>query len=526
MAVVQVVTGTGTTAPEATLTATAGNYLCVMVLMETGGADINATITTQSGSTSSWTAMTAADQNNNTDFYSQSGSWATVSSTGSTTIRGASTATNSHIIVVELDSVSGFDTGAYQRITTIGTDQSVGPSVTPASAPARRVGFALDWTGSSNAAPTVGTGWTDHGASWPYGGGPNVVRVVSFAETSVVADQMQLTDTSGSIWHLTQFAFTEVDPATLEQEGFRFGIDDDSESAHTWSQAQDTDDTTALDTTRLLRVLVNATDDPPSTAYTLRYQKNGSGGYVAVPVGASPTITVNASVGLGTDDAQQIGTTMTTTGVTIGASLDATTEYVGLRFQSIAIPQGATITNAYLRVVPSGTAEDEPLVTIAGFDEDNTATFSTTASNITNRTITTATVAWSNTNLSATGTSYHNSPALTTIVQEIVDRGGWASGNAMGFRIQGGATSTRNSTSSPPPTLRQAVKRPRHGSQLPVARPRATSLPAGAGTTRTAPTASTLLPMTTRKWNGRCGSGLQLSITTITIFACTQVKTR
>lgn len=36
-----------------------------------------------------------------------------------------------------------------------------------------------------------------------------------------------------------------------------------------------------------LRVQVQAADDPASLAYTLRYQKNGGGGYVAVPVGAT-----------------------------------------------------------------------------------------------------------------------------------------------------------------------------------------------------------------------------------------------
>lgn len=77
--------------------------------------------------------------------------------------------------------------------------------------------------------------------------------------------------------------------ATLDQEGFRWGVDDDTESAHTWAAAQDANLTAPLDTNTLLRVLVDATGDPASTAYTLRYQKGGAGGYVAVPVGASST---------------------------------------------------------------------------------------------------------------------------------------------------------------------------------------------------------------------------------------------
>lgn len=74
--------------------------------------------------------------------------------------------------------------------------------------------------------------------------------------------------------------------ATTDQEGFRFGEDDGSESAHTWTDAQDTN-ITAPTGTKLLRVLVDAADDPSSAAYTLRAQKNGSGGYAPVALGAT-----------------------------------------------------------------------------------------------------------------------------------------------------------------------------------------------------------------------------------------------
>jgi hypothetical protein len=92
---------------------------------------------------------------------------------------------------------------------------------------------------------------------------------------------------------------------SLEQEGFRFGIDEANEAGHTWSQNQDTDDSVSIGTSRLLRMLINATLDPASAAYTLRYQKNGSGGYVAVPVGASITedigTTSYSAIGTGTN---------------------------------------------------------------------------------------------------------------------------------------------------------------------------------------------------------------------------------
>ena len=78
-----------------------------------------------------------------------------------------------------------------------------------------------------------------------------------------------------------------VAAAAVDQEGARFGIDDGSESAHSWAQAQDVNDSVAIGTARLIRALINGTGDPASAAFTLRYQKNGAGGYLPVPVGPS-----------------------------------------------------------------------------------------------------------------------------------------------------------------------------------------------------------------------------------------------
>lgn len=87
-------------------------------------------------------------------------------------------------------------------------------------------------------------------------------------------------------WAAVAASFIEVSSATLEQEGFRFGEDDGNEASHTFTAAQDTSIMAAAGT-KLLRVLVNATGDPLTAAYTLRAQKNGSGGYTAVGVGST-----------------------------------------------------------------------------------------------------------------------------------------------------------------------------------------------------------------------------------------------
>lgn len=62
---------------------------------------------------------------------------------------------------------------------------------------------------------------------------------------------------------------------TREQEGFRWVNDDGSESASTFAASQDTNITAAAAATRRLRVLVNATGDPPTTAYKLQWRISG-----------------------------------------------------------------------------------------------------------------------------------------------------------------------------------------------------------------------------------------------------------
>jgi hypothetical protein len=73
-----------------------------------------------------------------------------------------------------------------------------------------------------------------------------------------------------------------IAPATAfkDQEGFAFGDDDGNEASHTLG-SQDADLTAVLGT-KTLRTLVNITGSGSNLIPSIRYQKNGSGGYVAV----------------------------------------------------------------------------------------------------------------------------------------------------------------------------------------------------------------------------------------------------
>lgn len=99
----------------------------------------------------------------------------------------------------------------------------------------------------------------------------------------------------------------------------------------------------------------------------------------------------------------------------------------GMRFQNLTIPPGSTINVAYCSIRATNTSSDDPNVDIFAEAADNPADFSTTA-DVTGRTRSTANVQWTATGI---GTGEVNSPSIVTVIQEIINRGGWASGNAL-----------------------------------------------------------------------------------------------
>ncbi len=75
-------------------------------------------------------------------------------------------------------------------------------------------------------------------------------------------------------------------------------------------------------------------------------------------------------------------------------------------------------------------------LTIYGQDVDNAAAFATTKKNVSGRIKTSAYVTWSPGSWSEVNAT-QASPELKAVVQEIVDRPGWKSGNNMAFIITG-----------------------------------------------------------------------------------------
>lgn len=128
---------------------------------------------------------------------------------------------------------------------------------------------------------------------------------------------------------------------------------------------------------------------------------------------------------------------------------------VGLRFTGVTIPSGATITNAYVTFTTDEVTTDACNLVVYGQDSDNAAQFTTSSSDISSRAKTSSSVNWTPSGWSVVGGT-QNSPNLTSIVQEIVDRGGWSSGNSLAIVITGSGKRTAesyNGSSSAAPLL-------------------------------------------------------------------------
>lgn len=113
--------------------------------------------------------------------------------------------------------------------------------------------------------------------------------------------------------------------------------------------------------------------------------------------------------------------------------------YVGMRWTGVTIPQGSTIDSAKIQFqVDEADAAVALTVTFRGEDIDDAPTFTTTTSNLSDRTETTASINWA---IPTWGTIGARGPDqltsdLKTIVQEIVDRPGWVSGNDLVIMIK------------------------------------------------------------------------------------------
>ncbi|MCG8584064.1 MAG: hypothetical protein MI757_05070 [Pirellulales bacterium] len=110
-------------------------------------------------------------------------------------------------------------------------------------------------------------------------------------------------------------------------------------------------------------------------------------------------------------------------------------KWVGFRFNNVTIPQGATISTAYVDMRADDSNTESTDLTIFGEDADDAAAIGSGNNNLSNRTRTTASVTWNNV-ANWNKNTHYQTPEIKAIVEEIVGRSGWASGNDLVILIR------------------------------------------------------------------------------------------
>lgn len=166
---------------------------------------------------------------------------------------------------------------------------------------------------------------------------------------------------------------------------------------------------------------------------------------------SAQNVTITRKITAGTDDVEEnIGGS--TPGFIYNNSSDlelmldgSQNQHIGVRFTGLSIPQGATIQRAFIQFSTKGDkAPVSGTITIKGQNADNAATFGTTAYDVSSRSTTSQSVSWPGSTSTTWGTTAggtrgadQRTPDLKTVVQAIVSRSGWSSGNAMAFVFSG-----------------------------------------------------------------------------------------
>lgn len=116
-------------------------------------------------------------------------------------------------------------------------------------------------------------------------------------------------------------------------------------------------------------------------------------------------------------------------------------QIVGMRFKSVDIPKGAIINSAYIEFETDERDSRTTTLVIVGEDGDSPKEFKNGKRNISKRTKTSASANWTPSAWNSTN-ELHRTPNISAIIQEIVDRTGWAANNHLVLIVEPGTGCT------------------------------------------------------------------------------------
>ena len=156
--------------------------------------------------------------------------------------------------------------------------------------------------------------------------------------------------------------------------------------------------------------------------------------------GTCTTVMLTASPGASSDDAEEdLGSgAIDLTSSDLEMTMETVAQKVGIRF-ALAVPQGAPISRAYVQFTTDETDTTATTLTIAAEATDDAAAFTTATNDVTSRTETVTTATWTPPAWNTVGEAgaAQQTTELKDVIQEVVDRPGWASGNHLVILVSG-----------------------------------------------------------------------------------------
>lgn len=175
-------------------------------------------------------------------------------------------------------------------------------------------------------------------------------------------------------------------------------------------------------------------------------------GTVNITVSSPPaTQVVESRIASGSDDAEEYKSgTVSVNNDDLELVYDTKTtgnQVVGLRFKNLNIPQGATITKAYIQFTTDEKSTGNCNLKIQGEATDDAQTFTTANYNVSGRARTTASATWVPAGWNTVGASgtAQRTPELMAVIQEIVNRPSYVSAGGVAIIITGTGKRTAES---------------------------------------------------------------------------------
>ncbi len=163
-------------------------------------------------------------------------------------------------------------------------------------------------------------------------------------------------------------------------------------------------------------------------------------------------------------------------------------QLVGMRFTGITIPRNAQVVTAYVEFEAAATDTGATSLTIRGQASENAPAFTTTKNNISARSRTAAQVVWNNIPAWSAVNVKWQTPDLSPVIQEIVNRANWISGNSMVILINGSGRRTAESYDGEHPAAPRLVITYTIPTPTPSTTPSDTRTPTITATPTTTPT--------------------------------------